>query len=319
MPRAWVLSLSLAVVVAMLGPASALAQGLASGLGDPSGGRAAPSRQTRVEREPRAAEPDSVPASPAGYGSDEVVPPPPGGAYASPGAPSSPSSSATLTRMRALDASLTALAASGGPDYVGVALSLIGGGVSIAFGVISLELGDPFARMAPYLMVLGGTSILRTVMGEFILRPDTRGYALEYHGMRQGTDAERRARIEYGEHALEAIAEASMIARIVDGAISIAGALAIVPAYLAPNDFMIVDGLEALVFIGPAISLITGIITLASPSSAEQRWDAYRELRDRLGARAAMEQLRERAEAPSVDFGVSAGPNGGMAVANGRF
>ncbi|MFK7986665.1 MAG: hypothetical protein AB8I08_11625 [Sandaracinaceae bacterium] len=306
--RGWLSILTLALLgAAFASPAAAQSGGLASGLGDPSGRPQAP----RLEE---------VPAGPSTYGSDVVVPPPPGGS-AETGAsiPASPSSAATLTRMRALDASLTSLAASGGVDYLRGVLSLLAGGAGIAFGAISYELGSPFDRMAPYFIVLGGTTILRTVLVDFILPPDTRTPAIEYQTMPQGTDAERRARIEFGERALEGIAEAAMISRIVDGSVNIGGALAIIPAYLAPNDFEIDSPIEALIFIGPAIAMVGGIITLASPSAAEQRWDAYREMRERLGASAALDAVRETAMAPTIDFDVSAGPEGGLASMRGRF
>ncbi len=57
----------------------------------------------------------------------------------------------------------------------------------------------------------------------------------------------------------------------------------VIPLYLAPNDFSIDSPFDYLILIGSGISLITGIIGLASRSDAEKRWTRYRELRDRLG------------------------------------
>ena len=42
-----------------------------------------------------------------------------------------------------------------------------------------------------------------------------------------------------------------------------------------------------IVIIGSGISIISGIISLATRSSAERRWEAYEQLRDRLTAEEA--------------------------------
>jgi hypothetical protein len=219
-------------------------------------------------------------------------------------------------RLRALDATFAALAASGGPNWTGVVLSLIGGGVEIGFGIAFATMGEPWSDLAPYFVVLGGTSIARTIVADLILRPDPTGPAIQYANMPSATLAQQRARLAYGETQLFSIAESAMIARIVDASLNIAGALAVIPAYLVPKDFMIENPLEAFIFIAPAISLVLAIITLASPTQAEQRRDAYARLRDQLRNRRGGAHLEVEAQRPAVTlgFGASVDPRGGGVV-----
>jgi hypothetical protein len=216
-------------------------------------------------------------------------------------------------RIRALESSWQTLGAQGGPDYVGAVLSMVGGGLEIGLGAILLDQGAPFDAMAPYFIVLGGVSILRTIVVDFVLRPNPQSTAIQFQHMPSGTRQETLARLRFGEQQLEALANQWMITRVVDASINIAGALAIIPAYLVPRNFTIVNPLEAFIFIGPAIALIGAIITLASTSSAEQRWDAYRQLRDRLAehgsddgdAEAALDELeRPLTAGPSIHLGL---------------
>ena len=303
-----ILGVLLAIGVTCPGIASAQ-RGLGAGLDDPSGSGARPHASevrgpTNTGRS--GARGNAVPEPPPGRYSDLVGPVPTRG-------PSLVGPDLTL-RLRALDSSWQALGAQGGPDYVGAILSMVGGGLEIGLGAILLELGPPADAMAPYFMVLGGVSIVRTIVVDFILRPNPQSTAIEFQHMSSGTRQETLARLHFGEQQLEALANQWLITRIVDASINIAGALAIIPAYLVPRNFTIVDPLEAFIFIGPAIGLIGAIITLASSSSAEQRWDAYRQLRARLAehggdddgeAEAALEDLeRPITGGPSIQLGL---------------
>src|SRR5690606_29419576 len=157
-------------------------------------------------------------ARPAVATGDDAIPPPPS-ATPVPAAPGSieAADAGTLTRLRALDASLQALAASSGPDYLRGILSLIGGGAGVAFGIVAAESGDAtLEEMAPFFIVLGGTTILRTILVDFILPPNAQPAAIEYQTMPSATAAQRRARIEYGERQLAGLAERWMITRVVD-------------------------------------------------------------------------------------------------------
>lgn len=225
-------------------------------------------------------------------------------------------------RLRVLDATWSSLANTGGPNWFSGIAGIVGGGASITIGALLLEFDDPVGSasyIAPYLITLGITSVLRSTLVDLILPPNPRPTAIRYANMPDGTREEALARVRFGENELESLAEYSLIVRIVDASLSIAGALAVIPAYLIPRDWMIVSPFEALVFIGPALSLIFGIITLASPSGPEQRWDAYREMRRRLGEDGD-EAALPRAIGPTFQAGFSIDPNGGgAATLTGRF
>ncbi len=282
------------VVALFIAPSHGFAQGLGGSLGDPS------------------AEPGEwVPAPGATYRVQA-----PDGALAVPAAPGSAEDAAerhVAERLRALDTTYSMLASSSGPNWLNIIFSMVGGAASIGIGIAALELGAP--ELAPYLITLGSATILRTVVADIILTPDPRGASLEYQHMPMERPADRMARLRYGEEQLHALAEMSFIARIVGASINIAGALAVIPAYLLVNDPSTIQPLEALIFIGPALSLVMAIVTLASPSAVEQRRDAYVQMRNRL-------EERDRTANRGVSLGVSTAidPRGGGAlVLTGRF
>jgi hypothetical protein len=313
---------------------SALAQqGPASRLGDPRTGT-----PSATQPPPPAPSRSGTPTAPRYDVDAEQVPLPPGYRERGPrageeveerGGPDDEPASTTevRNRIRALDATWATLGLSGGPNVGSAILSLVGGGIQIGLGALVLELGPPASDFAPYFFVLGGTSILRTVLVEFVLRPDPRGAAIEYQNMPDATRAQAVARMRYGEQQLRGIAEQSMIMRMVDGGLNIASGLAVIPAYLVPRNFELVD-FEWLVLIGPAFAVVSGIITLASPTAAERRWEAYDAMRRRLEAQRGrgratleLEELRmPTADGPSVGASLSVDPNGGgMAFLSGTF
>lgn len=318
--------LALAVSLAAIGSGNAAAQGPASRLGDPQTGR------------PSTVAPTPAPQGPARVATDpDYIPPPPG---ARPRLPDDYRAGADRyeeevdddgpprldldNRLRALDVTWATLGAQGGPDIANAILSILGGGIEIALGALFLEFNpDAGEAMAAFFITLGAATVVRTVLVEFILRPDPRGPALEYQHMPNGTRAQRLRRLEYGEQQLASLAERSFIMRMVDGGINVAAAIAVVPAYLLARGPAFTE-LEALIFIGPAISLVTGIIRLASPTPAEQRWSAYQQMRQRMDERRERGEEAELAIPPpsgvELTYGLSIDPNGGaFATVGGLF
>ena len=293
--RAFLLS---TVILAAASPAAAQG-GLGAGLDDPSGRVPVQAHPPPFENAPPGAVPDA-------YRGD--VPEPP-----SYGSPQTSLVDAQITdRLRMLDASWNVLGAQG-LNYTNAVLSLIVGAAQVVIGGVFLEIGAPWDFIAPIFMVTGGVQVARTIVVAFILRPNPQPVALEYLGMRSGTREERLARLRFGEEQLERLADQSATLRYVDSGINVAGAGALVAAYFAMRDSSGLgdfDPVELIFFIGPAISLVMAVINLFTPSNAERRWDAYRQMRERTGG-----DLVELAPAITVD------PvnGGGWAGLNGRF
>jgi hypothetical protein len=223
------------------------------------------------------------------------------------------------TRLRALDANLQALAARGGGNVVNAVLSLLTGGLSITLGALRPRNDD---EMAIYLYVYGGTAAVRGIL-DFVLTPNAQGAAITYQHMPMTRPGEVEERLAYGERALGGLAEQSLIARILDASLNLAAGVAVVPV-LAANGFAFAEPLDYFVLIGAGVSIVSGIITLASTSAAEQRWGAYQELRRRLEEereeerrdRPAQESearmLREGTREIDVRFALSPTPTGGF-------
>lgn len=219
------------------------------------------------------------------------------------------------TRLRSLDANLRALGNRGGGNVVNAVLSMLTGGLAITLGALK---DNPTDWMSVYLYVYGGASAVRGVL-DLVLTPNASGAAIAYQHMPMGTRDEIRARLSYGERELASLAEQALIARVLDGSINIAAGAAVVPIYLAPNNFEISNPLDYFILIGAGVSIISGIITLASSSAEEQRWDAYRSLRERL-ARERDEAADEGEDedepvalAPAPRWELSASPTAGGA------
>lgn len=206
--------------------------------------------------------------------------------YVESGSDDAPGDAELNDRLRALDTTWASLARTGEPNVLNIVIALSLGALQMGFGIAFTQTGDPlWTSLAPYFITLGAVAITRTVVVDIIMRPDPRGQALEYQHMPSITRANRLARLQYGERELDAIAEFSFISRLVDAGMNILGAAASVIAYFAirpPGDF---NALESFIFIGPAVSLIMAIVTLASPSEAEQRRDAYHRMRRTLAER----------------------------------
>ncbi|GAB4217530.1 MAG: hypothetical protein OHK0013_45120 [Sandaracinaceae bacterium] len=223
---------------------------------------------------------------------DELVPPPPDG-YAPPQLAAAVSGAAERgsdlrlrssisTRLRSLDADLQVLAARGSGGVVDGVLAIVMGATSVGIGLfMDLSGSAPAPSIAGYLYLYGGAGIARGIL-DFVFMQNPANAAITYTHMPMTTLAEVRARLRYGERELESLANNAQISRILDGGLSIATGLAVIPVYLGPNNFSISQPFDYFVLIGAAISATTGVITLFSTNEAERRWGAYRELRDRL-------------------------------------
>ncbi len=264
-----------------LSPPTAAAQpGIGQRLAPPSGERG-PAPEVTLDRvDPSELE---VP-EPPGHGDVPAAPdeirypiPTPEVTGAQPDEPSIRIPSRITTRLRAIDANLRTLSARSGGNIVNAVLSMLTGGLSVTLGAFAPE------PMSWYLYVYGGVAAARGVL-DLVLTPNASGAAITYQHMPMTDDAEVQRRLEYGERALAGLAEQALIARVVDASLNMAAGVAVVPLYLAPNDFEINDPLAYFVMIGAGVSIVSGVITLASTSAEEQRWQAYEQLRDRLEA-----------------------------------
>ncbi|MBZ0120246.1 MAG: hypothetical protein K8H88_24865 [Sandaracinaceae bacterium] len=237
-----------------------------------------------------------------------------GGAAWGPEQEGEPAADTTVAVLsHALDASFLSLGSRSGPSWTSVLLSMVSGAAAIGFGVGFAVEGPPYSDLAPYFVVIGATTIARAIVTDLILRPDARGPAIAYQNMSTASAADRLERLRYGEGQLAALADWSLAARVVDASLNIASALAVIPAYLLPKDLSTFHPLEAFIFVGPAITLIAGIVTLATQSEAEQRWSAYRRLRQRF------EIARSPASEFSLQLAAAPLPGGGAMLASGRF
>lgn len=263
-------------------------------------------------------------SAPRGPREPLIVPPPPetvtgyGGArYEAPetGTPSDDPDvripSRLATRLRVLDGSLTALAARGSGIIDGV-LSIVSGGLSVGLGVY-IHRRDPGEKyLASYLYLWGGANIARGII-DLALRPRAQRPAIQFSHLPMGNLDEVEARLQFGEQALEALAGRARLARILDASISIGAGAAVIPLYLGPNDFRFDEPFDYFVVIGSGISVITGIINLATRTDYERRWNAYQELRDRLTADEDVALLPPEVE--GLDFqGATVSPRRGGAT-----
>jgi hypothetical protein len=212
--------------------------------------------------------------------------------------------SGMATRLRALDSDFQVLAARGGGSLVDGILGILTGGLAVTLGVLLFD--EPSSagglNMSPYLFTYGGASVARGILS-LVLMTNPSGSAIAYSHMPMTNMDEVRARLEYGERELASLADRSRLSRILDGSLNVAVGLAIIPIYLGPNNFEIVNTFDWFVLIGAGISAISGVITLLSSTEAERRWSAYEELRDRLQARG--EDTRDAGDAQQSS---SAGP-----------
>ena len=276
-----------------------------------------PERSRPMPGEP---EPTSSPAGDAEPPAHYLVPPPPPGSRYPVGAmgggfTSDPEDndlripSRISTRLRVLSTDLDALSARGGSSMASGVLSIVSGGLSITLGLL---FDDP--TFSVFFYVFGSAQVARGTI-DLILAPDPYTPALEFTHMPMRDIHEVKLRLRHGETSLETLADRTRTSRILDGSISIAAGVAIVPLALAPNDFEFKQAVDYFVVIGAGISVLSGVISLVTRTDAERRWEAYRQLRARL--------RRDQKRAPQPPARLKAGfyptPGGGLFALRGSF
>lgn len=230
---------------------------------------------------------------------DGAVPPPPSAypqvRYAAPDAVVQDDGARIPPRLRArlrvLDQDLQALSQRGGNRILDGVFSLLTGGLAVGIGIWKWDERET----ATYLLLYGGANVLTGLVSLFVT-PNPSSVAIEYNHMPM-TDLEAvRARVAFGERSLRHLARRTKVARFIESGVNVLLGVMVIPLYLAPNDFEIDSPFDYLILVGSGISLITGIIGLATRSPAEKRWERYRQLRDRLAAEEEGADEDERAE-----------------------
>ena len=198
------------------------------------------------------------------------------------------------TRFRVLTHDLDELAAKGGSRVADGVLSIVTGGLSITLGVF---LDDHQPVLGSYLYLFGGANVARGII-DLLVTPDPHTPALEFSHMPMRNVQEAKERLAFGEAALERLAYRSRLTRILDAAVSTLAGVAFVPVYLARRDGEpSIDTMGYFVMIGAGISVISGVISLTTPSDAERRWNVYSELRRRLASERRSSQARPQRHA----------------------
>lgn len=297
--RAGISALALGLTLAFALPAAAQSEG-AGGLAGPrpgssstlppttDGGPAStgdaastPSDETPSDDQTGRVPSGTTGASTGSEAAPMIPPPPPTDDYRAPVTEGEARIPANLaTRIRVLDQSLANLAARSGNGMIDGVLSLLSGGLSIGLGIwLTTESTDQ--AFANYLFLLGSASVARGVL-DLALRPKASPFAIEFGHMPMRNAAEVQARLEYGEDALQGLARRARISRLLDASISLASGIAVIPFFVTADGFPPDDPIDYFLVIWSGVSVISGIINLATRSSAERRWSAYEELRDRL-------------------------------------
>lgn len=346
-----VLALSLAVVglgaLSVAAPSRGLAQ--ASALGSPYGREQAPTATPATAPatpspdgaaatvvEPAGVEPGVVQPGPS-Y-ADVAVPTPPGQPpiYPAPRGPMLADSpdvhigTTVATRLRALDADLQILAARGGGSILDGVLMLVSAAATVTWGVLldtSSSTPGTVSYAAIYLYTYAGASAARAILS-FALMTNPSQPAIRYSHMPMGSMHEVRERLHYGELQLDSLADQARLGRILDGSINLAVGLAVIPAYLGPNNFQVPNAADWFVLVLAGVSTVMGVVTLVTNTEAERRQSAYHELRDRVLATpegiADVEAMEREADAQArsdvqVAPILSLGPTGGFAGATLTF
>lgn len=211
------------------------------------------------------------------------------------------------TRLRVLSTDLEALASEGGSSTANGVLSMVTGGLILALGALTED-----ESFSTFLYVFGTATILRGGV-DMIVTPDPSEPALQYSHMPMRNIAEVRQRLSYGEQGLASLADGFRLARILDGSLSLAAGVVIIPLVLAPKDFKFEHTFDVFVVVGAGISILSGIISLLTKSEAERRDAAYRKLRYKLQKPPKAETGTDLA----VDFTPT--PSGALLRLRGRF
>ncbi len=179
-------------------------------------------------------------------------------------------------RLRVLEADLRLLALQNGGGLVDGVVSLVSGGLFVG---LALALED--TQTANYLYLVGGTTAARGLL-QLLVAPDPEEASLALEHMPMGSPQQAAERLRFAEDALRETAQQARWLRILESALNMGAALAVIPLFLAPADYELVGPLSYFVVIGAAVGFVGGAITLLTPSQAERRWAAYEKLRDRL-------------------------------------
>lgn len=213
-------------------------------------------------------------------------------------------------RLRVLDRDYTALSVGGSSGVVDGILSIVTGALSIVLGAVLPDTANSFAT---YFYVFGVGNIAHGIVNLFIT-PDPSDPALIFAHMPMGDVDEVKARLRFGEDALETLADRSRLSRILEGSLDIATGVAFIPFYLGPRDYAFSgDYLDIVVMTAALIRVISGVATLVVRSDAERRWDAYGALREEL----RLQRQRQRRVHASV--GAAPLPGGGAVTFSGTF
>lgn len=178
------------------------------------------------------------------------------------------------TRMHLLEQNLGILGQRGSPVTSGV-VNLIIGGVSVAAGALLYEPEQP--SMSIYLFVFGGLSV-GTGIVDLTIVPNPSTLATSFAAMPMTTREEARSRLRFGERALEELAFRFRLARYLTSSLNTAGGIVMIPLYLAQRNFEVSSPIDTLIFVGAAVTIITGAIGFFTQSDAERRYSAYEDL-----------------------------------------
>lgn len=243
------------------------------------------------DRGPAATVDTLTPVTPPAYAEVSVpTPPPASGVYAAPrgtvvaDSPDVHIGTSIATRLRALDADLQILAARGGGSILDGVLMLVQSAATVTWAVLRDMNASPpgsISYAAIYLYTYAGAAATRAILS-FAFMTNPSAPAIRYSHMPMGSTAEVRERLRYGELQLDGLADQARIGRILDGSVNLAAGLAVLPAYLIPNNFEVRDLSDWFVIVLAGISSVMGVVTLVSTTEAERRQAAYHELRDRI-------------------------------------
>lgn len=266
--------------------------------------------QTLAQAAPAPPAASAPPAPPTGGGPPApppsyAVPPPPPAASRYPSAPNLvPPADPTVpeaevapqlrvpahigTRLRVLSTDINTLGARGGGGIADGIFSVVTGGLmitlAVAFG------GSPDTEsVAPLLYCLGGAS-LGSGLIELIVVPNPYTAMLEYSHMPMTSVAEVKQRLRFGEGALDSLASRNRLARLLDGTIRVGAGATLMGLTLSANSEANSDTLLLFGMLGATTLAIGGAISLLSSSDAEQRWEAYQGLRERLSRERALQR-----------------------------
>lgn len=234
---------------------------------------------------------------PPGYATSPSLPPPPGtyppyGAaplsanpFASQlGAPAGPRlDPGVAQRLSALESNLGALSMGSGAIAEGV-MEAVTGGLFIGLGAWARNTGS--VQTGNYFYVYGGMSVGRALI-DFTLKPNPQRYAVAYTNMPMATTEDAMARLRYGEDSLRMLAYRYRTARLLDGGLQIAAGAISIPILVGPEGFAHADAFTYIIAITGGITIITGLVAMLTPTSAERRWKSYQRLVARLNARNA--------------------------------